>query len=248
MKPPIRFRFVPRVVVGAASAVVLALTALPAWPAPAAVGNSDRDKPITFAGDAGDANLQARGGALTGNVVITQGSLSIRADRIVFKQNADNSLSATAYGNPVAIRQKREGVDEFYEGYAQRVEYDGSNNLVELFDRALLKRGQDEIRSNYVSYNTATETFKAEGRASAVPDPTGPGTRVRGMFQPRSETTGKDKDKDKAQDGGKDSNKDNAKDGGKDSAKEGAKATASASSAPAVTLRPAGDLVSPATK
>ena len=43
----------------------------------------------------------------TGNVVITQGTLTIRADRIDFKQNADNSLSATAYGNPVAFRQKK---------------------------------------------------------------------------------------------------------------------------------------------
>ena len=216
----------------------MAIAALVASPASAATTpvNSDRDKPITFAGDAGDANLQARGGVLSGNVVITQGSLSIRADRIVFKQNPDNSLSATAYGNPVAIRQKREGFDEYYEGYAQRIEYDGSNNLVELFDRALLKRGQDEIRSNYVSYNTSTEVFKAEGRAGTVPDPTGPGARVRGMFQPRSETTGKDKAKD------------GAKDSGKDGGKDAVKATPPAASAPSVTLRSAGDLASPATK
>jgi len=214
---------------------IAALVALPASAATTPV-NSDREKPITFAGDAGDANLQARGGVLSGNVVITQGSLSIRADRIVFKQNPDNSLSATAYGNPVAIRQKREGFDEYYEGYAQRIEYDGSNNLVELFDRALLKRGQDEIRSNYVSYNTSTEVFKAEGRAGTVPDPTGPGARVRGMFQPRSETTGKDKAKD------------GAKDSGKDGGKDAVKATPPAASAPSVTLRSAGDLASPATK
>ena len=189
---------------------------------------ADRDKPITFAGDAGDANLQARGGALTGNVIITQGTLSIRADRIVFKQNTDNSLSATAFGNPVAIRQKRDGVDEYYEGYAQRVEYDGAKELVELFDRALLKRGQDEIRSNYVSYNAGTEVFKAEGRASAVPDPAGPGARVRGMFQPRSgeATPGKPKD----------------------GAKAPAPTQAPAQPPATVTLQPAGDLVSPAAK
>ena len=163
-------------------------------------------------------------------MIITQGTLSIRADRIVFKQNADNSLSATAYGNPVAIRQKRDGVDEYYEGYAQRVEYDGSKELVELFDRALLKRGQDEIRSNYVSYNTATEVFKAEGRASTVPDPTGPGARVRGMFQPRSGEAVPGK------------SKDGAKAPAKEPAREPAKAPAG------VTLQPAGDLVSPAAK
>ena len=214
---------------GAAALAIVAIGALLAPPAFAA--HPDREKPITFAGDSGDANLQARGGALTGNVIITQGTLSIRADRIVFKQNADNSLSATAYGNPVEIRQKREGVDEYYEGYAQRVEYDGTKDLVELFDRALLKRGQDEIRSNYVSYNTATEVFKAEGRASTVPDPTGPGARVRGMFQPRSESAGKDKAKDGAKDG-----------------KDGAKGAGAGTPPPSVTLRPAGDLVSPATK
>ena len=80
-------------------------------------------------------------------------------------------MSATAFGNPITFRQKRDGVDEYYEGYAQRAEYDGEKELLELFDRALLKRGQDEIRSNYISYNTETELFKAEGRPDAPATP-----------------------------------------------------------------------------
>ena len=123
MKSSPAIRILPRRPACRAVAVIVAIAALVALPASAT--QTDRDKPITFAGDAGDANLQARGGALTGHVIITQGTLSIRADRIVFKQNADNSLSATAYGNPVALKQKRDGVDEYYEGYAQRLEYDG---------------------------------------------------------------------------------------------------------------------------
>jgi lipopolysaccharide export system protein LptA len=199
---------------------------------PAFAEAADRDKPINFSGDSGDANMQARGGTLTGNVIITQGTLEIRANRIVFKQNADNSLSATAYGNPVAFRQKRDGVDEYYEAYAQRIEYDGSKEFLELFDRALLKRGQDEIRSNYVSYNAATELFKAEGRAGTDPDPSGPGTRVRGMFQPKSES------------GLPGKGKDNAKDPGK----SGAKGAPAAVTEPPVALKPAGELTPPAAK
>lgn len=195
----------------------------------ASAEKADRDKPINFSGDSGDANLQARGGALTGNVIITQGTLTIRADRILFKQNADNSLSATAYGNPVTFRQKRDGVDEYYEGFAQRIEYDGSKEFLELFDRALLKRGQDEIRSNYVSYNAATELFRAEGRASSTPDPTGPGTRVRGMFQPK-DSPGK------------------AKDAAKDSAKTGATSAVVPGTDAPISLKPAGDLAPPGTK
>ena len=210
----------------AASCAALAL--------PAHAEKADREKPINFSGDTGDANLQSRGGTLAGHVIITQGTLEIRADRIVFRQNADNTLAATAYGNPVALRQKRDGVDEYYEGYAQRLEYDGSKDLVELFDNALLKRGQDEIRSNYVSYNTATELFRAEGRPGTVPDPAGPGPRVRGQFQPKSETpfAGKGKDAAKAAD----------KSGAKDAGKSAADAPSAAPSDPPVVLKPAGEL------
>lgn len=148
----------------------------------------DREKPINFSADRGDLNYETKLGKLDGNVVLTQGTITVRADRLTFRQNPDNSMQVTATGNPVSFRQKRDGSDEYYEGFAQRIEYDGAKDLLELFDRALLKRGVDEIRSNYVSYNTKTEVFKAEGRpdtpAAAASD-TGPGARVRGTFQPR---------------------------------------------------------------
>jgi len=188
----------------------------------------DREKPINYSADVGDVNYQTKVGTLTGSVIITQGTLTLRADKIVFRQNADNSLSATAYGNPVSFRQKRDNLDEYLEGYAQRAEYDGANELLELFDRALLKRGNDEIRSNYISYNAATELFKAEGREAkgATPEAGEQGARVRGVFQPKSDTLpGK---------------------GGKDAAKDAPKSAAPPASAPAVTLKPAGELAPPA--
>lgn len=148
----------------------------------------DREKPINFSADRGDLNYETKIGKLDGNVVLTQGTITVRAEKLTFRQNPDNSMQVTATGNPVSFRQKRDGSDEYYEGFAQRIEYDGAKDLLELFDRALLKRGIDEIRSNYVSYNTKTEVFKAEGRPdtpAAVASDTGPGARVRGTFQPR---------------------------------------------------------------
>jgi lipopolysaccharide export system protein LptA len=162
----------------------LGILASPAW-----AEKADRDKPINFQGDTGGGNAETKNGELTGNVVVTQGTLSIHADRITFHQNPDNSLSATAYGNPVTFREKRDGVDEYYEGFAQRIVYDGQKRFVELFDNALLKKGSDQIRSNYISYDAATETFKAEGRPDSGPGASGEvplGARVRGVFQPES--------------------------------------------------------------
>jgi lipopolysaccharide export system protein LptA len=178
---------------GFASILVLALVVC----APAHAEKADRDKPINFQGDSGAGNADTKTGELAGNVVVTQGTLTIHADRIAFKQNADNSLSATAYGNPVSFREKRDGVDEYYEGFAQRIVYDGTKRFVELFDRALLKKSNGEVRSNYISYNAETEKFDAQGRPDSRPAAEGElplGSRVRGMFQPDPKETKETKD------------------------------------------------------
>jgi lipopolysaccharide export system protein LptA len=184
---------------------------------------ADREKPINYSADTGDVNYQTKIGALTGNVVITQGTLTIHADKIIFKQNPDNSMSASAFGNPVAFRQKRDGVDEYFEGFAQHAEYDGTKQFLELFDRALLRRGTDEIRSNYITYNATTELFKAEtrpGSPTAPPDAAA-AARVRGVFQPKSEGPAK---------------------GGKDEAKTTAPLIPPAKETAPLPLRPAGEL------
>jgi len=190
MSPPLGSRAgarsgLRRVQLRAACALACVVTVLPPL---AHAEKADRDKPIFYQGDTGGANLGSKDGELAGNVVITQGTMTIRADRVLFHQNPDNSLSATAYGNPVSFREKRDGVDEYYEGFAQRAVYDGQKRLLELFDRALLKKNNDEIRSNYISYNAGTEVFKAEGRPDARPSEVGEaplGSRVRGVFQPQ---------------------------------------------------------------
>jgi lipopolysaccharide export system protein LptA len=180
------------------AAILAAAIALGIGAGPAGAETADREKPINWIADSADVNAETKVGTLIGHVVITQGTMMIHADKITFRQNADNSMSATAYGNPLTFRQKRDGFDEYFEGFAQRAEYDGTKQLLELFDRALLRRNQDEIRSNYISYNTATELAKAEGRGGVVaaPEAGGAGARVRGVFQPKPDTPlpGKGKD------------------------------------------------------
>src|SRR5881296_301738 len=173
----------------AIATVVLAVAGLVLQPPCARAEKADHDKPINYQADSGDVNYQTKVGTLSGNVILTQGTLTIHADKIVFHQNPDSSVSAVAYGNPVTFREKRDGTDEYYEGYAQRADYDGQKRFLELFDRALLKKGTDEIRSNYISYNAETEYFKAEGRPDTGPTAAGEpslGSRVRGVFQPQS--------------------------------------------------------------
>ena len=206
---------------------------------------ADREKPIDFQGDSADVNQKTKDGELVGHVVITQGTTAIWADRATFKQNADNSLSAVAYGNPVRFREKRDGADDYYEGYAQRIVYDGEKRFIELFDNALLKKTGNEIRSNYITYNATTEKFTAEGRPDVRPTAPGDsplGSRVRGTFQPNS-----DDKSDKAAAKGKDSaaaskdKADTAKDKDKAASKDKGKGAAGKDASP-LTLQPSGDL------
>jgi hypothetical protein len=113
-------------------------------------------------------------------------------------------MSATAFGNPISFKEKKDDGDEYYEGFAQKAVYDGSKDLLELFDRALLREGINEIRSNYISYNSTSGVFRGEARPDAPGVTDGPGAKVRGVFEPRSDSPlgkgaakdGKDKDKD----------------------------------------------------
>jgi lipopolysaccharide export system protein LptA len=156
---------------------------------------ADKEKPINFTADQVDANYEKKTGSLKGNVVLTQGTLTIRGDRMDFRQNADSSVSATVWGNPLSFRQKKDNSDEYFEGYAQRAEYDGSKEFLQLHDRALLRDGQNEIRSDYITYDSTTGKFTAEGGPEKAGATKAPAGRVSGIFMPQ--------EKDQAQPGAK---------------------------------------------
>src|SRR6185503_18500936 len=101
------------------TAIRLAAAALALFASTAVLADdADKDKPINFSSDTGGYSKSTNGGDLTGNAIITQGTLTLHADRITFKVNEDNSVSAIAYGNPVVFRQRRQGTDEYDEAYA----------------------------------------------------------------------------------------------------------------------------------
>lgn len=124
---------------------------------------SDREKPINLEADRMEVDDAKKVATLTGNVVVTQGTLVIRSDRMVITQDTDGFNKGIAYGNPATFRQKREGFDEYVDGQAQRMEYDGRNEKLELFDKAVVKKGSEEVRGNYISYNSRTEFYQAFG-------------------------------------------------------------------------------------
>ncbi|MHB1619002.1 MAG: lipopolysaccharide transport periplasmic protein LptA [Sulfuricella sp.] len=148
---------------------------------------ADRDKPINLESDTATVDDAKKISIYEGNVILTQGTLQIRANKLVVTEDADGFLLGTAYGNPASFRQKREGYDEYIEGYALRIEYDQKKDLIQLFNQARMKRGLDEAQGNYISYDGKTEFFQVlGGKENATAN--NPRGRVRTVIQPKQKT------------------------------------------------------------
>jgi lipopolysaccharide export system protein LptA len=152
--------------------------------AAAVAEKADRDKPVYLDADTVTVDDVKQVSVYEGNVRLTQGTIVILADKLVVKEDSEGFQHGTAYGNPASFRQKREGLDEYIEGYGLRIEYDARKDLLELFNQARMKRNDDEVRGNYISYDGKTEFFRVVGGKEAA-TPTDPRGRVRAVIQPK---------------------------------------------------------------
>ncbi len=146
---------------------------------------ADRDQPVNIEADRVEIDDQKKEAVFEGNVVLTQGTLMLKADRIIVDQDETGFQSGIAFGSPAYFRQKREGFEDFIEGEAERLEYKGKEEKVELFVNAKLKRGGDEVRGNYISYSALTEFFEVMGKEPGSSAEGSSGGRVRAIIQPR---------------------------------------------------------------
>jgi lipopolysaccharide export system protein LptA len=124
---------------------------------------ADREKEIVVAADrlvADDAN---RTSTFEGNVVVTQGTMRITANKVTVKEDRDRHKYYIASGSPVTFRQKRDKVDEWVEGFAERAEFDDRNDVLRLYNRARVKSNQNEITGDFISYDMRRELAEVSG-------------------------------------------------------------------------------------
>jgi lipopolysaccharide export system protein LptA len=171
---------------GRAGRALAALCVLAAFALPASAEKADRDKPVHLEADRVTIDDAKQISTFEGNVVLTQGTLQIRGNRMEVRQDKEGFKQGTTWGSPASFRQKREGYDEYIEGWAERIEYDGRVETMQMFNRAQLKRGQDEVRGNYISYNASTEFFQVTGSSPSATASSSPEGRVRAVIQPKS--------------------------------------------------------------
>ncbi len=151
---------------------------------------ADRDKPVNIESDRMNADDARKTAIFEGRVVLTQGTLTIRAERITVRQDRDGFQFGTATGNPASFRQRRDGSSEFVDAEAERIEYDARADKVEFFENARMRRdGGDDVRGAYISYDAKTERFTVNSKRDGTAREAAKGApqdRVRAIIQPRS--------------------------------------------------------------
>ncbi|HEX5363042.1 MAG TPA: lipopolysaccharide transport periplasmic protein LptA [Gallionella sp.] len=148
---------------------------------PCLAERADRDKPVHIEADQVLVEDAQKVDTFTGNVQMTQGTMLIRGDKIVVTEDAEGFQHATAYGQTASFRQKREGLDEYVEGYGERIEHDTRAETVDFYVRARVVRKLDEVRGEHITYSQKTEVFRVNSGAVAG----GPPKRVRAILQPK---------------------------------------------------------------
>lgn len=151
---------------------------------------ADKDKPAVVDSDRLMHNELTQTQVFEGNVLLTRGTLVIKADRLESKLDQEGYQMVKAQGSagkPTVFKQKREGLDETIEAEAMSLDFDGKSDTIVLADKAVLRRYaagklQDEVRGASIKFFNQTEYYEVKGGASSSFE----GGRVRMVLAPRS--------------------------------------------------------------
>ena len=147
---------------------------------------ADRDKPIDLEADSVKVDDAKQTSTYSGNVILTQGTLVIHADKLIVREDKEGFQHSTSLGNPTTFKQKREGKNEYMEGSAQRIEYDGRMDKVQLYTKAWVKRGEDIVHGDYIMYDANAEYAEVIGGGSQSATSGSSNGRVRATIQPKN--------------------------------------------------------------
>ena len=177
--------------------LLLCLLSLPALAdallcaAPARAEKNDRLKPLVVTSDRpGQADLANNHTELNGDVILTQGTMVLHAEKVDVRETQDGYYQAYASGTTakqVTFRQARDTPGEYIEGSADQLEYDTRADTVRFIGKALVRhlRGTlvaHEVTGAAIIYDKRTEVFALEG-GNTSPNPAG---RARLVLMPRA--------------------------------------------------------------
>ncbi|PVX42884.1 lipopolysaccharide export system protein LptA [Pasteurella langaaensis DSM 22999] len=129
---------------------------------------SDTDQPINITSDNQSLDMENSVVTFTDNVVITQGSILIKANKVVITRPPEGSNkkeTVEAFGSPVTFHQKLDD-GKPVDGKANKVHYDLGKEFLTLTGNAELKQLDSKINGDVITYDVQKQQLKATSAAN----------------------------------------------------------------------------------
>jgi len=145
----------------------------------ASAATEDEREPVRINARSVVANDKTGAVVYSGKVVVEQGPLTIRADRIEYSTRRSGTEQMIATGKPVRLHQRNDKSDEELRAEAERVIYSVAKREIEMTGHVMLQQGSNRFTADRLHYELDTNRLSAEGSES------GDG-RVHVVIQPKS--------------------------------------------------------------
>lgn len=149
---------------------------------------NDWQQAMTILSDTAEIDRRAGTVIYEGNVVLTQGTLKIEADRLLVLRDGDSLEKAVAEGSPAYYEQQIEVGKPVTTAHGNRIDYYTVERRITLRGDAQLQQDGNLFSGDQITYDMISETVKASGN-QATSDPMGTSEttsdgRIRVVIQP----------------------------------------------------------------
>jgi lipopolysaccharide export system protein LptA len=155
-------------------------------PAPggASALDDDREQPLRI--NARHVELDQRTGLALyrGDVIVTQGSLEIRAERLEVHARAGRAERLRAWGTPARVRMRPQGETEDVRLFALQIDYRVDARVAELTGEAIIEQGPNRFLAPRARFDLANQSAEAGGAPGAEG-----GGRVSAVYHPPAAST-----------------------------------------------------------
>ncbi|ODS23882.1 lipopolysaccharide transport periplasmic protein LptA [Candidatus Endobugula sertula] len=122
---------------------------------------NDREQPINISANQAHKNSKQGVTVYKGNVIMTQGSINITADKVTIHDNNGEVDKIVATGTPATFKQQPKPESGLVTAQALTLEYELKKESLVLLNEALLKQEGKTTRSNKITYDIKTAVMNA---------------------------------------------------------------------------------------
>ncbi|ACX86136.1 lipopolysaccharide ABC transporter substrate-binding protein LptA [Pectobacterium parmentieri] len=122
----------------------------------------DSNQPIRIDSAQQSLDMQGNTVTFTGNVVVKQGTIEVKADKVVVTrpQGTQGSEVVEGYGNPVTFYQMQDN-GKPVKGHAQKIRYELATDFLVLTGNAYLEQQDSNVKGDRITYLVKQQQMEA---------------------------------------------------------------------------------------